>query len=95
MERPISVRKKSNGWWLPHYQCIDVVMTHGYTDEEAADWRYAVLSMVDQMGQMLTTGRSELDILSKKVDAVTYRWADPYANAYNKDLVRTCVLCTS
>lgn len=81
LERPVSVRKKSGGWWKSYYQCIDVVMTHGYTEEEASDWRYAVLSMVDQMGQMLVTGRGELDMISKKVDDVTYRWADPYATA--------------
>lgn len=78
-ERPVSVRKKSNGWWLPHYQCIDVVMTHGYDDDDAADWRYAVLSMVDQMSQVLVSGRGEPDLVSKKVDDVTYRWVDPYA----------------
>jgi hypothetical protein len=81
LERPVSVRKKANGWWSGDYQGITVVMTHGYTDAEAADWRYAVLSMVDQMGQTLVAGRGELDMVSKKVDDVTYRWADPYAAA--------------
>lgn len=80
LERPVSVRKKSNCWWTSYYQGIDVVMTHGYDDEEAADWRYAVLAMVDQMGLALTTG-GELDILSKKVDDVTYQWANPYSTA--------------
>ena len=79
LERPVSVRKRSNARWKPYYQCIDVVMTHGYDDDEAADWRYAVLSMVDQMGQTLAAGRGEPDLVSKKVDDVTYRWVDPYA----------------
>jgi len=86
LERPVSVRKKSRAWWKSYYQCIDVVMTHGYTEEEAVDWRYAVLSMVDQMGQTLVTGRGELDMVSKKVDDVTYRWADPYATAADSAL---------
>lgn len=81
LSRPISVRKNSSGWWKSFYQCIDVVMTHGYTDAEAADWRYAVLSMVSQMGMMQMAGHDEADLLSKKVDDVTYRWADPYAAA--------------
>lgn len=81
LSRPISVRKNSSGWWKSFYQCIDVVMTHGYTDAEAADWRYAVLCMVDEMATLQASGRGELDLLSKKVDDVTYRWADPYANA--------------
>jgi hypothetical protein len=79
--RPAAVRKASRGWWGHTYQSIDVVMTHGYTEAEAADWRYAVLSMVDEMGQIQMSGTSELDIVSKKVDDVTYRWADRYANA--------------
>ena len=79
--RPAAVRKSSGGWWGRTYQSIDVVMTHGYTEEEAADWRYGVLSMVDEMGQIQMSGTSELDIVSKKVDDVTYRWADRYANA--------------
>ena len=79
--RPAAVRKSSGGWWGRDYQSIDVVMTHGYTEEEAADWRYAVLSMVDEIGQIQMSGTSELDIVSKKVDDVTYRWADRYANA--------------
>jgi len=37
--------------------------------------------MVDEMGQIQLSGTSELDIVSKKVDDVTYRWADRYANA--------------
>lgn len=81
LERPVSVRKNSHGWWTSCYQSIAVVMTHGYDDDEAADWRYAVLSMIDQMGQVLVSGRGELDLVSKKVDDVTYRWGDPYASA--------------
>ena len=79
--RPAAIRKASGGWWGTVYQSIDIVMTHGYTEAEAADWRYAVLSMVDEMGQIQLSGTSELDIVSKKVDDVTYRWADRYANA--------------
>ncbi len=79
--RPAAIRKSSGGWWGRDYQSIGVAMTHGYTEEEAADWRYAVLSMVDEMGQMQMSGTSELDIVSKKVDDVTYRWADRYSNA--------------
>lgn len=84
--RPAAVRKSSGGWWGRTYQSIDVVMTHGYTEAEAADWRYAVLSMVDEMGQIQMSGTSELDIVSKKVDDVTYRWADRYANAAESSL---------
>jgi hypothetical protein len=79
--RPAAARKSSGGWWGSTYQSIGVVMTHGYTEAEAADWRYAVLSMVDEMAQKQLAGTSELDIVSKKVDDVTYRWADRYSSA--------------
>lgn len=79
--RPAAVRKNSGGWWSNLYQSIDVVMTHGYLETEAADWRYAVLSMVDEIAQMQMSGSSSPDLVSKKVDDVTYRWADRYANA--------------
>lgn len=84
--RPAAVRKQSNAWWGSRYQSIDVVMTHGYLEAEAADWRYAVLSMVDEMGQMQMSGSSSPDIVSKKVDDVTYRWADRYSNAAEASL---------
>ena len=79
--RPAAVRKDSGAWWGSRYQSINVVMTHGYLEAEAADWRYAVLSMVDEMGQMQMSGASSPDIVSKKVDDVTYRWADRYSHA--------------
>jgi hypothetical protein len=87
--RPAAVRKDSGGrggWWGGRYQSIDVVMTHGYLEAEAADWRYAVLSMVDEMAQMQMSGSSSPDIVSKKVDDVTYRWADRYSNAAEASL---------
>ena len=83
--RPAAVRKASGGWWSSRYQSIDVVMTHGYLEAEAADWRYGVLSMVDDMGQMQVSGTSSPDIVSKKVDDVTYQW-DRYSSAAESSL---------
>lgn len=77
-ERPVSVRKKGQRWWSAEYQAVTVVMTHGYTEAEAADWRYAILSMVDQMSSYSVTGRSDADLLTKRVDDVAYTWANPY-----------------
>ena len=79
LSRPVVVRKKSNRFWSEYYSSIAVTMTHGYTEDEAADWRFAILSMVDQMSAALTSGRGDLDMVSKKVDDVTYQWANPYA----------------
>lgn len=86
LARPISARKTSGGYWSTWYQGITVTMSHGYTEVEAADWRWGILSMVDQMGQLLTSGRGEPDLLSKKVDDVTYRWVDPYAAAADSSM---------
>jgi hypothetical protein len=85
--RPAAVRKVGGGragWWGTSYQSINVVMTHGYLEAEAADWRYAVLSMVDQIGQVQRLGSP--DIVSKKVDDVTYHWADRYSSAAEASL---------
>lgn len=74
-DRPVAVRKASGGFWTANYGGIGVVMTHGYTEDEAADWRRAVLSMVDQMSQIpikVTSGAGEL--ASIRVDDVQYSY---------------------
>ena len=65
------VRKPDGGRWSHRYQSVDVIITHGYTDTEAADWRQAVLTMVDLMS---TGGRPDNELVMKKVDDVQYQW---------------------
>lgn len=79
LERPAAVRKKNRGWWSGQYQSVEVVMDSGYTPDEAADWRQAVLSMVDQIASLSMTGRGDADLVTKKVDDVTYTYGNPYA----------------
>ena len=43
------VRKKSGGLWTCHFSAIEVTITHGFTEADAADWRSAVLSAVDRI----------------------------------------------
>lgn len=78
--RPVSVRKRSNGFWSGDYQAIAVTMTHGYTEAEAADWRQAIMTMVDQMSQVPigSSGISDAALRSKKVDDVTYGFDNSY-----------------
>lgn len=76
--RPVAIRKRSNGWWTDQYQAVTVVMDHGYSESEAADWRYAILSMVNQMA-MISTGVSEDTLIRKTVDDVTYGYASPFS----------------
>jgi hypothetical protein len=79
LETPVRVRKRSKSYWSDEYQAISVTMTHGYTDEEAADWRHAVMSMVDRMA-MVTTGAIEYGVSRKQVDDVAYTYGNPFAS---------------
>lgn len=63
---------RTTGTWSTQYGGIELTMSHGFTEAEAADWRYAVLSMVEQMGS--SAGRPDSDLVEKTVDMVTYRW---------------------
>jgi hypothetical protein len=84
LESPVRVRKNSGGWWTGKYRGISVVMSHGYTEAEAADWRRAVLLMVDRMSLVTVSGTGGMDesmLIRKTVDDVTYGWASPFAQA--------------
>src|SRR5882762_608481 len=73
LSRPIAVRKTSGDYWSCEYASIEVVMDHGYTETEAADWRQAVMMMVDQMSLIPVNagmGASALGLRTKEVDDV-------------------------
>jgi hypothetical protein len=75
--RAAVVRKLSQACWSGDYGSIEVTMTHGYTEAQAADWRQAVLSMVDQMSLLPVSAgasRSSADMTGKQIDDVEYRW---------------------
>lgn len=70
---------RKGGCWSRDLASIKVTMDHGYTESEAADWRQAILTMVDQMSLLPVsagTGRSEADVSRKRVDDVEYQWSD-------------------
>lgn len=76
---PGRLRKKNRSCWSCRDDAIEVTMNHGFTEAEAADWRQAILSMVDQMSLMPVsgeTGRSDADLVRKRVDDVEYQWSD-------------------
>lgn len=63
--------------WTTEYAGITVTYTHGFTETEAADWRRAILMMVDRMSREQQSGaRSSEDLVRKKVDVVEYEWVD-------------------
>lgn len=77
---------RTTGVWSTQYRGIELTLTHGYTESQAADWRQAVLSMVSQMAS--TTGRADSDLIEKTVDMVTYRWG-PAAEQALFDVIPT------
>lgn len=77
----VRLRKRNRSAWSAEYDSIAIVMNHGYTEEEAADWRQAILGMVDQMSLLPVSGGSgvsEFGMSGKRVDDVDYRYS-PYA----------------
>ena len=66
------VTKANNLAWKSGFRVVDAVITDGYTETEAADWRQAVLQMVS----LLDTGTPpDSDLITKKVDDVQYQWS--------------------
>jgi hypothetical protein len=65
---------RQRGSWSCRYNDIQVTLDHGFTEAEAADWRQAILGLVDQMSTMATVGRPDSELTSKQVDDVVYKW---------------------
>ncbi|KQH75592.1 hypothetical protein AO501_25280 [Mycobacterium gordonae] len=66
---------KRFGRWTGRDGAITAVVTHGFTETEAADWRQAVLELVDRMSAAVgaVAGNSG-PMVEKTVDDVTYKW---------------------
>lgn len=75
-----AVRKKSDAFWTCAYRSITATIDHGYTAAEAADWRQAILSMVDEMSFVPATvsgsAAGDAGLVRKKVAEVEYQWGD-------------------
>lgn len=66
------VVKQSGGCWTSRYGAITATVTHGFTEDEGADFRHGVLLLVDlksREGQ-----RDSSDLKRKKIDDVEYEW---------------------
>jgi hypothetical protein len=77
----VNIRKRNRLGWSRDYQSITVTMEHGFTEQAAADWREAILSLVDQMSMLpipVGAGRSDADLTRKVVDDVEYAWTADY-----------------
>ncbi len=60
------------GAWTREFASIVVTFTHGYTEEQAADWRRAVMKVSRLWLQ--TSKRDTADLKRKKIDDVEYEW---------------------
>lgn len=70
-----SVRKLSGASWSYRYRSIVATMTHGFTEAEAADWRKAIVTMIDAMVPG-AAGENGGTLVRKRVDDVEYEWSD-------------------
>jgi hypothetical protein len=62
------------GHWTHRAAGIVITMDHGYTPDEAADWRQAILALVDQMSEIAIMGHPGSELLTKTVDDAVYKW---------------------
>jgi len=68
------VRKQSGARWSCRYRSIVVTIDHGFTEAEAADWRKAIIDMVNTVSYSSSTSGD--DLKRKRVDNVEYEWFD-------------------
>ena len=73
-KRKGTVEKYPYGCWSSRAGAISVTMTHGFTEDEAADWRRAVLRLADMMSKDVLTQRGDMQMSRKKIDDVEYEW---------------------
>ncbi|MEE3066573.1 MAG: hypothetical protein VYA67_21970 [Actinomycetota bacterium] len=78
---------KQFGRWTCRDGAITAVVTHGFTETEAAGWRKAVLELVDRMSAMVgqVAGNSG-PMIEKTVDDVTYKWMTAIGVEGNQNL---------
>jgi hypothetical protein len=72
-----TVKKHPWGHWSHRDGAITVTMDHGFTESEAADWRRAVLRLVDLTSlEPVTVGsqRDSPEMKRKRIDDVEYDW---------------------
>jgi hypothetical protein len=66
----------NSGLWSNQINGVVVTMDHGWTEQQAVDWRNAILALTVNVSEIPIQGRSEQDLLSKQVDEVISRWSD-------------------
>lgn len=93
-ESPGLIRKKLGRAWTYGWSTIVVDFDHGYTADEAPDFRDIVLKLVDQASLNVGTG-GQGPLTQKRVDDVIYRWSavvDRLFGGFAKDPLSESVL---
>lgn len=65
---------KPFGYWTGRDGAIVATVTHGYTEDEAEDWRAAITRLVGIRAREARSQRDDPQMASKKVDDVEYGW---------------------
>lgn len=63
---------KQYGRWSGRDGAIVAVVTHGFTEAEASDWRAAIVATVDE--RSAGSIRDDADMKRKKIDDTEYEW---------------------
>lgn len=75
-DAPGILGKRGWGCWKRGFSAIQVDLTHGYSAAEAADFREAVLALVDRAAMAVGVEGGGAQLVEKEVDDVRYRWSD-------------------
>lgn len=78
---------KQFGCWSDRDGSITAVITHGFAEAEAADWRAAIIELVDARSQG-STDRDTGDLKRKKVDDVELEWFESLFSANDELAVK-------
>lgn len=71
-----TVAKRNRMRWSSGFGAIKATVTHGFTDEQAADWRLGILRLADLLSrEMGDPKRESSDLIGKRVDDVERSWS--------------------
>lgn len=72
--------------WSPGFSNIEIEFSHGFTAAEAADFREAVLSLIDDVSIAVGTGRTG-PLVGKRVDDVEIGWVGRFAETLEQSML--------
>lgn len=82
-KRKGNIMKRGGGCWSNRYGAIEVTLEHGFTEEEAQDWRTAVLEATNRLA--VDVFRKDPNVTRKRVDDVDIYWSDRVVGEFEND----------